>query len=585
MEKLAIHTSLLAIAALAGTIAAGCSSGGQDARFPTAAEMGQLSSAPPPDRVWTSARKDVTTWDLKDPPQKPPDNKPYQPVTPWERLLSDVAAKRQGLLWTSEPMHCLAQQAGTFFLTNGGLPTRELTQFLAARCGVADAELSLAYVTGDAPTEVPDAQIFASDRNSVQDLIAKALDGGSQIAGIWAGRDKGKRVVMLPYGPRRVQLERVPSSPSGNHVTFAGEVLSPIEHIEALTNFGRFGFRNCMVDPRVRLPRFSVDCETSADDPSITIEVAAFPPGRILGHVIANLIVWPAGRIPNQYNRPSYGNMPSVGLGADLPAGLAVALNQVRKEAGLAPVVLNAAESATASRVAPHYFAALSGATSETVADKIVLGLRAGWQVPGLVGYGYFTSSVVTTTENAAALMASALERPSGRQALLDADARVLAVGPIVSRQEGVLASLFSTYTMLEPTTQKEVASVVALLNQRRKEHGVAPATLVDSLQSAAAGTARSVETGDLDPDDAINDLLQKSTSTLGAVEGWLMTSEKLDRLAFPDKLLTARSLRIAVGVAHFKPKGSPWGTVGVLVVTASGSQLVADAKGGARVL
>src|SRR5262249_48474845 len=149
---------------------------------------------------------------------------------------------------------------------------------------------------------------------------------------------------------------------------------------------------------------------------------------------------------------------------------------------------------------------------------------------------------------------------------------KVIAVGPVLSKSEGILAGVFSTYSLLEPSaTKKEVSEVLGVLNAQRKARGVGPVTLVESLAQAAAGTARSVEVGERTPNDAVNDLLQKSAGAFGgSVEGWFMTADKFERLSFLDKLLQAPSLRVAVGIAHYKPNGSPWGAYGVLVVTGS---------------
>jgi hypothetical protein len=562
----------------------GCAGGSQpDTRFPTASEIARLGDAPAPAHVGNPDQKDVDTWDLKDPPSQAVENVPHAPATPWERLLADAAAKRQGLLWTPESMHCFAQQAGQFVLGEGGIPSDELTRFMAARCGVADAEISMAHVTANSASNANDDQLFTSGRPSAEQLIAKYLGSGNQVAGMWAGRDKGKFVVMLAFGTRAAKLDRVPVSPSaGNHVVITGEVLTPTEHVEALGNFGKFGFRRCAVDERVRLPRFSIDCETNPDDPSTAIEIAAFPPGRILGRFVASLLVWPAGRVANRFERPSFGIGTTMGTGPGFPANLVTALNQVRKDAGLGEVVFNAEESATAARVAPHYFAAMTGAAPESHADTIVLGLRAGWQVSGLVGYGHFTSSLTRKPSDAGALLVSALNRPSGRQTLLDPDIKVIAIGPVISREESVLAGVFSTYTLLEPTaTKKEVADVLRVLNDKRKARGLGPVTLIDSLQATAAGTARSIEIGDRSPDDAVHDLLEKSANALGGgVQGWFVAADKFDRLPFPDKLLTAKSARVAMGIAHYKPSGSPWGAYGVLIVTASTGEMIASVKG-----
>jgi hypothetical protein len=75
---------------------------------------------------------------------------------------------------------------------------------------------------------------------------------------------------------------------------------------------------------------------------------------------------------------------------------------------------------------------------------------------------------------------------------------------------------------------------------------------------------------------------MQKSAATLGGgVQAWFVGADKTDRFTFPKELLAARSARIAVGIAHYRPKGSPWGAYGALIVTSAGQQMVA--KGGAE--
>jgi hypothetical protein len=550
-----------------------------DTRFPSASEVGEIGALPAPSRISSAPQKDVESWDLVDSPDAPSANAPRTPATPWERLLADAAAKRQGLLWPSDAMHCLAKQAGQFVLAQGGIPNDDLTRFMAARCGVTEPEISLAHATGAFPGNASEDQFFASGHATAEQLIEKHLASGNLTAGIWAGRSKGKLVLMMPFAPRRARLDSVPkSAPPSGHVVIQGEVLVPAEHLAALANYGRFGFRRCVADSRVRLPRFSVDCETKPNDSAAMIEIAAFAPGRIMGPFVANLIVWPEGQVPTRYTRPDFGTLASVGTGKDFPANLVGLLNQVRKEAGLGAVTFNADESATAARVAPHYFASLTGAVSETIADRVVLGLRAGWQIPGLVSNGHFTSALTRNTSDATALLVSALNRPSGRETLLDPDVKVIAIGPALSHDEGVLGGVFTSYSLFEPAaTQKEVPQVLAALNAKRKERGLGPAMLVESLEPAAAGTARSVESGERGPDSALHDLLERSTSTFGNVQGWFLAADKFERLPFPDQLLAPSVPHIAIGVAHFRPKGSPWGAYGVLVVAGSSNATYAS--------
>jgi hypothetical protein len=245
-------------------------------------------------------------------------------------------------------------------------------------------------------------------------------------------------------------------------------------------------------------------------------------------------------------------------------------LNQVRREAGLGAVVYNADESATASRLAPHYFASLNGGVPEIVADRITLGLRAGWQIPGMVGYGHLTSALIRNTKDATALLVSALNRPSGRETLLAPDVKVVAVGPVLSKEQSALGAVFTSYSLLDPAQPGEVAEVLAALNSKRRERGLAPAVLVDSLQPGVTAAARAVELGQMSPEGGLQQVLDQGASAFGAAEAWILAADAVERLPFPERLFLPSPPSIAIGVAHFRPPGSPWGAHGALIVSAS---------------
>src|SRR5204862_3354705 len=133
---------------------------------------------------------------------------------------------------------------------------------------------------------------------------------------------------------------------------------------------------------------------------------------------------------------------------------------------------------------------------------------------------------------------------------------------------------------MRVPARRQEVAPVLAVLTARPRPWGLAPAALVPSLEPVAAAVALSVERGEKDPDGALQDLLEKSTNTFNSgVRGWMLAADKLDQLPFPEELLAAQPPHIAIGVAHFRPKGSPWGARGALIVTGASGMMVARAS------
>ena len=151
-------------------------------------------------------------------------------------------------------------------------------------------------------------------------------------------------------------------------------------------------------------------------------------------------------------------------------------------------------------------------------------------------------------------------------------------MGPVVAREEGILAGVFSGYSLLEPTANaSEVGQVLNALNQKRKTLGLAPATLAESQQPAAAKAARGIEQNGKTPQVALGNLLE-DVSHGGQVKGWYMDAGEIQALPFPDELVRRPTLKLAIGVAHYKPEGSPWGAYAVLAVMSDAVSLLLPA-------
>jgi hypothetical protein len=565
------------------TLLMGCGGGGAGAQFPSQGDLQKITGAPAPARIANPLLREVDSWDLKDPPATPPEGS-HTPGSPWEQQLADAAKSRQGLLATPESMNCLAKQMGQFYLAEGGIPSAELSDFMAARCAVVDTEVGSSLQTLTSIGNSSDDALYQQTRGPIQEVIEKELATGNQTAGIWFGKLEQKAVVVVVRSPRRVVLEHVPFVPGADgHIALRGEILIPVEKADALINQGRFGVKECTFDPQVRLPRFAIDCPSSHDDVSAALEIGAFPPARFTGKVVSHLVVWPAGQLGSHFARLPVPTTYDAPPGADLPGTLTTLLNSVRKEAGLLPVILNAAESKTAAEVAPHYFAAMAGAEPESVVDQVVMGLRAGWQVPGLVGYGMFTSTLTRDPAHVGRLLTTALDRPSGREALLDPDVKTIAIGPVSSREQSVLGAVFGSYSLLDPSAKpQEIDDVLKLLTARRKERGLAAPVLATELQSAMAKAAQTLESGQKDADGALQYAMQGAQSASSGVQGWFSSADKLEHVQFPDALLKAPALRIAIGVAHYKTSDFPWALRGVLFVVRVGQSGMVAARGAA---
>ncbi len=586
--------------AAVGLALSGCAAGGGTARaraeraqpggggegpeapgaFPAPDELASIARRPPPPRSFGPTQPDVAAWNADHPPGQLPAQIEHAPQGFWEGLLASHAARRGGAVRLTEPMACLARLAGQYVLEKQALPGRGTLDFLAARCGAADPRRGYWYAIQPLGGDESEEQIQQHLRATTEDALEKALAGERLDAGIWFGRQTRRAVALLVHARPMARLESLPAAPGPDgHVVLRGELLRSADRIEALVNRGHYGFRRCAVDPSVALPRFAVDCETDPADESEVLEIAAFPPRHVMGPVVIRTTIWPGGKLPAGYRPPAATGARPGTPPRDLAAGLVACLNQVRASAGLAPVVLAPAQSETAVLLAPHYFAAESTQQADQV-DAIAVGVMAGWQVEGRVRAGHFTSGWTADTASEAGLIGTVLERPSAREALLDPDVRTVAVGAV--REEGRLGAVFGTYAFLEAAAPgAEAAAVMRRIDEARSRRALPPTQVLEGLSREVADIALSVDRGERTSRAAVQAVLDRATRTgsSGRVYSWAGYGDRLDRIALPEEVVSAPAVRVAVGVAHCRPKGSPWFQYCVLVGAVQQS-LTASAHG-----
>lgn len=559
---------------------AGCATSGSDgpappSQFPTRSKLEQLAAAPPPAKIAADPGLAVDGWQLKG--QLPDAIEPmqYSDGSPWQALLAEAAAARPGLVSLPASMHCVAEETGQFFLEKRALPAERLARFIAGRCGAVSAGPRVTYLEGQVPDGTSLERIVEHDRPQIVDDLARVLKSGVLQAGIWIGQRNGRAVVMISVAERRANLDTLALVPAPDgRVVIRGELLESADHVEAVFNRGHFGFGRCSVDATVLLPRFAVTCDVDAADASAWIEVAAFPAGRILGRIVASLVVFPTRAPTSVYHDAGYVTR-SVPAGADARDQLLSLLNEVRHGAGLTEVVLAARQSIVAERVAPHYFGALAGAEPELVADEIVLGLRAGWDVEGDVLNGSFTSGAVVATDDLGQLLDAVLERPSGRATLLDHASRFVAFGPLLALEQKVLAMVATSYTLFEGANHAADAQrVLGRLTKARLDQQMSPPPRAPNLQSHADDAAARVQRGELTPKRALERMLQHSAERFAGVgfHGWMFEASSIDDIRFPADLLRAPLGGVAIAVTHYRPKNGPWSRLVIFVLTAAPS-------------
>jgi hypothetical protein len=481
--------------------------------------------------------------------------------------VSAVAATKPGRVEVSRGMACLAREVAAFAAEKNAIPASPLMRFLGARCGVPTAAVGVQFFAGDVPESTSDADAYAAWAAKIEAALPPALATGQRLAGIGFVR-KGKRAAAaIVFAPRTVRLDNVPLVPVDGKVILRGELLESAASVRAMVTRGRFGFETCVKDVDLQPPRFAIECPVTPDDPAARIELAAFQEGRELGDIEVDLTVYPAGKPDKPYAHAPAGEGALPSGDAALSAALLAGINAVRTEAGLAGVRASDTESRTATQLAPYYFGSMHGGDS-AVADKVALGMLAGWDVDGMVREGHFGAQW-SYERDVAALVEAAIASPFGREALLDPQAAQIAIGPLVDKENPGFGAVFGTYAMIDGSGKTDsAAAVLARLTKLRGKIKRPPPSAVTELDGVLADVTARVQTG-LSLQDALERATSKSVEAIqrGSVRVWSVTATSVEKLEYPSELLSDPDLRLGVGVAHYKPEGSPWTKLAVFFV------------------
>ena len=545
--------------------------------FPSPEALVELGEAPVPADLFDRDVKDVSAWELEGPFPERLEALPWREPGPWAALVDEATQRRPGLVVPTQAMYCVARQLGRFFLATNGQPPEGLRRFMIARCNATEAEVVIGYVDGKVSPRQSDARIFAHWSRAVRESLDSRLAGGPRTAGIWYGRQGDRAVVMLAFGVREVRVQALSPVPApGGRLEIRGELLVPMAEIRALVNRGRFGVAPCESVPAAHAVAFAFVCQIDPRDPSALIALRVTQPERLLPTTVLHVLARPEGRLADAWRAPSYGDPHPLLDVAQADQDFVDLLNEVRGQAGLAAVELDAAQSETARELAPPFFASLFGRSPEVHAEMVILGMLAGWSVDGIVQSGYFTASWVLGTNDLARLLAAALEEPEGRETLLAAGIDRVAVGPLIETAPGheSLAAIFASYALF--SEEDHAASVDAVMEKLRSERaarGLGPPVALGQVAPLCNAAASRVASGET-PRDVMRDLLGESVDVLGRpATGWIAEVRDLDELSFPDEYLTRPTLGLALAISHREEPGKPWGRWVVMVV-------VADAEG-----
>jgi hypothetical protein len=568
------RASGLALCALWLPLALACqtsskSAPASDSRFPSEEELSKLPPPPAASQFGIAAQDEIDAWTLTGPFPERVEVAPHPAASPFEALLAEAAAGRAGLAIASEAMHCAAHQLGVFLLERQRPPPISLLDFMAARCGAVGGSFRQAWYHGDVPSSVSDDELLLRWKPEVEKLISNSLGGGAVAAGIWFGRSGSRAVVSLVSTVRQVLVDPVSPVVAGDQIAFSGEALMRVEQISAHVNQGRLGYAACELDAAVALPRFAVRCPLAADDATAIVEVGLREPGRLLGISALRILVRRPDASAEHWQRSAAKPAPRSEEPADFAQQVSAELARVRESAELRPLGLSLPQSEQADELAPYVFAGSIGAASPALSELAVLGLFAGWQVGGVVRDASLASGMSTGALDAASWLATALERPSARAALLDPEARVLAIGALASEDPPLSAALAVTYRLFgEENLPLEAKRFFERVAKAREARGVGPPARLDSASAVVQEVAGELSRRNLEPRAALDDALARATADGSqALQGWVLEASSLEDTPLPDDLLDAPALRLAVGVGYYQPPEEPWGRYVVLIL------------------
>jgi len=566
---LSLGGPLLGCQSGAGGSAAGAA---RESKFPSPAELSQLPPAPEAASLQPPAVDDVDQWTLAGPFPELVAVAPHAPASVFEQLLADAVAQRAGLAVASESMHCAARELGRFVLARQKPPPTALLDFMAARCGAVGVSFRPAWFHGEVPDDVGDDALLARWRPQIEALLQHSLAGGAVASGLWFGREGGRAAVAIVTTQRRVIVAPFAPTVTDDAVSFTGEVLVATDQIVARVNHGALGFAECEVDPHVALPRFRLSCPIAPGDPLALIEVGLREPGRILAIGALSVLARREGEPALTWQRRSAAAARPAATPEEFAQALSVAIGRVRGGAELRPLGLSLEQSREADELVPHVIADAFGAGSPALADLAVLGLIAGWEVGGPIKDAALASVVSEGELDADRWLETALARPGGRAALLDPNARVLAVGTLISNEPRVAAAIAVTYQLFgeedfAADAQRVFERVAALRAARGRP---APEPLA-AARASVDDVAAALPKGRSDPRSALDQALASAArASRQPLQGWVLEASRLDQLALPEELLDSESLRFAVAVSYYQPDDDPWGHYVALIIASA---------------
>lgn len=525
-------------------------------QFTTAKELEALMRKPRPAKAFADAAIDVPRFELVGPFAE--GLEVHETASPWGQLLASSAGGRYTV---DGALGCAAREFARFGAAHQGLPSQPIEAFILGRCGSSAPQVRAHSLHGDAPATLSDAELFAQWKGDVQKALM-GIEAGDDV-GLALARDGDHAwLTILRHRPSAVLVPAVRTVDAEGRILIDGRLTFAAEKVDALINRGKKDWSVCVADPGLALPRFRFVCTATPDDPHAWLSIAGWPPGRLLGKEVARVLVFPKGDRGTVYTAST-----------DVPSGPATVeafverVNAVRAADNLPPLQLEAKQSATAAGAAPYFF----GRSDGDEADKIALGLMAGWDVEGIITSGSFDAHW-TPQPDSGALLVSMLDMPTGRRSLLNPKAAKIAVGMVT--EGNATGVLLSTYTVGQQVDPVDAAKqVVALLDLARSKKGKGPSQWLANAPDFYTRSAKALLANEVSANDVAQEFMGDTVKvTHRPVRGLTQTVLELKDVKFADEVLEHPKPQVLVFVGLQRAEGEAWGSYVVIVLLLEGS-------------
>jgi hypothetical protein len=534
--------------------------------FPTQAALQSIEAQPPAVVALETAELPAVRWTVPGARTASAIFEPWAPATEAERTLAGLFTGRR----LTKGMSCVARELGGFVAEHKKPPPESLREFILGACGTAAHDVGILPFGGPVPATVTDAAVLAAWRAQLVQHLAANLPRDASEVGFWFGRKAGQAVVVMVYDRLEVALRPFTLVPDASgDVTVEGEVSGSVSYVAGYVNNGRYAADSCFVDPTVALPQFRISCHLADEDPTAWVQLLYAQPKRVLAFPFAQFLARrdPAAELAH---RPEvYGPPHAVASAAEFSTVAFAALNEARRAAGLAPVKLAPAQSATAGNLAGHYFAAAAARKDAAVMNTVALGMMAGWQVGGMIRDATFVSALVPHTHDAGRWLSDVLATPIGRIALMDRNIEEVALGPTMLSRPDALGAVVAGYRFHHGNEHlQDVRRLMFKVAAARKHLALSPPQRLAQIEETMNGELARVHEGQQQPWDALNGVLEVGVGRFGVnMRGYVVEATDLNAIHLPREILEQPTLQLSIGVTHFKPPGAAWAQLVVVIV------------------